>query len=322
MTKKAIITAVAAMSLVSSVLGAEVSTKESTPICINGSKLTQTAATGKAYVSNNRVMIPTRVVSENLGFNVVWDNGTKKATITEGDNTVVLTLNTKVAAVNGKSVTLDTMPAVTDDRIYVPIRFVSEALGSTVDYKDKTVYITTGTGVGGTVTIPSTPSNDSSTATGFVGVTNMVAGKEYLMPQIATNMNVQGNALEYVATHVSKGDTSAIVVKKGNLGDSTSGITIKAFGWDSAQKIYGAVEYTGNTEKNIRVIYFKGNTILGIESSYDIHTANNKKYFMFGDGLGKTPSRFASATHIGIAVSGSGEVLLLNNPTTTPILGC
>ncbi|MCG8538872.1 MAG: copper amine oxidase N-terminal domain-containing protein, partial [Clostridia bacterium] len=48
--------------------------------------------------------------------------------------------------VNGLTVTFDTKAVVTDkDRTMVPLRFVGEALGTKVDWRDLTVYITTET---------------------------------------------------------------------------------------------------------------------------------------------------------------------------------
>jgi hypothetical protein len=48
---------------------------------------------------------------------------------------VKLTLNSKQATVNGKAVTLDTAPIAIDGATYLPLRFVSESLGGSVDWE-------------------------------------------------------------------------------------------------------------------------------------------------------------------------------------------
>ena len=42
------------------------------------------------------------------------------------------------AIINNKVVNLDAPPEIKDGRTFVPIRFVSEALGATVDWNEKT----------------------------------------------------------------------------------------------------------------------------------------------------------------------------------------
>jgi len=51
--------------------------------------------------------------------------------------TIVLTIGSPVARVNGGSVTLDVAPFIKDSRTFVPLRFVSEQLGANVTYTTK-----------------------------------------------------------------------------------------------------------------------------------------------------------------------------------------
>jgi len=51
--------------------------------------------------------------------------------------TIVLTIGSPVATVNGGSVTLDVAPFIKDSRTFVPLRFVSEQLGTNVTYTTK-----------------------------------------------------------------------------------------------------------------------------------------------------------------------------------------
>lgn len=93
--------------------------------------------------SNNRVLIPVRFVSEELGAKVNWNKNTKTVTIVDNNNTVVLVVGEKKMKVNGVTKQLDTKAIIKNTRTFVPLRFVSEALGATVEWdsKGKSVYI-------------------------------------------------------------------------------------------------------------------------------------------------------------------------------------
>jgi len=281
---------------------------------VNNSIIHQTNALGQAYVvpSTNRTMVPTRLVSESLGFDVKWDNNTKTATVSNGTDTVILKLNQNTATVNGVTKTLDAPVESKNDRIYVPLRFVGEALGCTVDYNsaNKAVYITTG----GNVSKPSTPS------TGFVGIGNMVAGQEYKLDQLVTNRNEKYESLKVIIKKELRWDTNTIIVKKGTLGDSVTGLTVKSFGWDCEEPLGGAFEYTGSPAYDPRVIFFKGNEILRIEKCHSQYSKGGKTYYLFGDALNRTSKDMLDATHIGFAVPYQGEILIVQKQSSVPTL--
>lgn len=111
-------------------------------VVVNGKQVNFPDA--KPYMdANNRVLIPVRFVSEELGAKVEWEAKNKVVTITDSKNTVILKVGEKEITVNGTSKTLDTAAIMEQARTYVPIRFVSEALGAAVewDQNSKTVYI-------------------------------------------------------------------------------------------------------------------------------------------------------------------------------------
>lgn len=113
-------------------------------VVVNGEKVVFPDA--QPYMdSSKRILIPVRFVSEELGAKVDWDLANQKVTITDSSHTVVLIVGKKQITVNGKTKTLDTAASVKNSRTYVPIRFVSEALGATVEWdsKGKSVYINT-----------------------------------------------------------------------------------------------------------------------------------------------------------------------------------
>lgn len=81
-----------------------------------------------------RLLIPLRSVFSRLGAEVDWDGGNKRVTITQAAITVALTIDSPVAQVNGQRRALDGPPVLYQDRTYIPLRFVLEALGYPVHW--------------------------------------------------------------------------------------------------------------------------------------------------------------------------------------------
>lgn len=106
---------------------------------------------GRAYLdkNTNRVMVPIRYISENLGAQINFYQ--RKETNTSGiligaiDVLVELDINSTKAKLNlggeDSVVNLDSPAILYDGRTYVPIRFISETLGLNVDWKDDSVNI-------------------------------------------------------------------------------------------------------------------------------------------------------------------------------------
>jgi hypothetical protein len=85
-------------------------------------------------VRAGRVFVPLRGVFERLGASVVYSSGTINAT--EGDRVISLQIGSSQATVNGQPETLDVAPFIIGASTYVPLRFVSEALGASVSWDD------------------------------------------------------------------------------------------------------------------------------------------------------------------------------------------
>lgn len=95
-------------------------------------------------IIDGRTLVPLRVIFENLDAAVEWDDATQTVTGTKGRKTVKLTINDKIAFVDGEEKELDVPAMLINDRTMVPVRFIAESLGATVGWDDyaKTVNIT------------------------------------------------------------------------------------------------------------------------------------------------------------------------------------
>lgn len=87
---------------------------------------------------NSRTVIPVRAAFEKVGCEVQWLNDSKTAVITLGDMRVEIKQDTNSIIKNGKYIYSDTAAFNYRNRIYVPLRVISEALGGDVFYDDAT----------------------------------------------------------------------------------------------------------------------------------------------------------------------------------------
>lgn len=92
----------------------------------------------------NRTMVPTRVVGEELGFDVNWDEPTKTAVL-EKDNVVyrVTVGSDVVTSSKGDIIELDSPAIIAEGRTLLPLRAIAEMTGAKVDWDNstRTVYI-------------------------------------------------------------------------------------------------------------------------------------------------------------------------------------
>ncbi|MHA0855361.1 N-acetylmuramoyl-L-alanine amidase [Paenibacillus sp. CMAA1364] len=111
-------------------------------VYLNGKEL-EFATNVKMENINNNIMIPIRVVSENLGFEVLWQQKERTVTIKNKQSVIKLVVNQKTAYVDSKKATLSIAPILKNDTVMVPLRFVGEEMGLLVDWnnKTKTVYL-------------------------------------------------------------------------------------------------------------------------------------------------------------------------------------
>jgi copper amine oxidase-like protein len=79
-----------------------------------------------------RVFVPLRGVFEQLGASVVYQSGIINAT-GRGHN-ISLKIGSQQATVDGQQQNVDVAPFIIGASTYVPLRFVSQALGATVNY--------------------------------------------------------------------------------------------------------------------------------------------------------------------------------------------
>jgi Copper amine oxidase N-terminal domain len=100
-------------------------------IVVDGSQLRTDVP---ALVENDRVLVPLRGVFEQLGAAVSYDAGSQTASASLGSRSVRVTVGASTAYVNGKPYDLDVGAREFAGRVMIPLRFVAQSLGASVDY--------------------------------------------------------------------------------------------------------------------------------------------------------------------------------------------
>ena len=106
---------------------------KSPEVYVDGEKLTFDV---EPFIENDRTLVPLRGIFEKLGAIVSWDQDTTTvfAIRDRGDaqDSIVLQIDNPTAFVNSVATTLDVPAKVVNDRTFVPLRFVGEALNADV----------------------------------------------------------------------------------------------------------------------------------------------------------------------------------------------
>ena len=82
-------------------------------------------------IRNNRTMVPVRVIAEALGSKVSWNEATKEVTLLVDGKEIKMIINKIMEG-------YDVAPTIINDRTFVPIRFVANALGANITWDDAT----------------------------------------------------------------------------------------------------------------------------------------------------------------------------------------
>ncbi|MBR5011508.1 MAG: copper amine oxidase N-terminal domain-containing protein, partial [Clostridia bacterium] len=101
----------------------------STIAYINGEATTLDAA---PINRNNRTMLPVRFLANAFGVandGIKWDAATRTATLTNATTTIVVTIDAPTMTVNGETVALDAPAIIEQNRTYLPVRAIANALG-------------------------------------------------------------------------------------------------------------------------------------------------------------------------------------------------
>ncbi len=88
-------------------------------------------------LQDGRVLVPVRFIAEALGAVVQWNGVDRTAIITKGSRMIRLTADDPKGIIDGRAQMLDVPSKILFGRMMVPMRFVSESLGTPVEWDAK-----------------------------------------------------------------------------------------------------------------------------------------------------------------------------------------
>jgi hypothetical protein len=92
-------------------------------------------------IRQGTTLIEFRPVFEMLNLQVGWNHQTKTITGKNGNLSIKLKVNEKIAYVNGEKIDLSQAPKIVDGRTLVPLRFIAESSGKKVQWDGNTRMI-------------------------------------------------------------------------------------------------------------------------------------------------------------------------------------
>lgn len=193
---------------------------------------------------NSRTMVPLRAIFEALNAVVDWNGETKTVTAQKDDTAISLTINNPTMYVNGNAITLDSPACLVSDRTLVPVRAISEAFGTKVDWieNENTVSIITKE-----IPIEKITFNNSND-TVAVGESKDLSVSIY--PQNATNKTLNWTS----------SNSSIVTVDNGKINGITSGTaTIICASNDGVSAECEITVPAVETNDNVKPILYTGN---------------------------------------------------------------
>lgn len=100
-----------------------------------------------SFVYNNRAFVPMRFLGNALGVpdsNITWDDAAGSVTFPLDGTTVRLTVGSDILTMNNEKRTMDVVPLLKGDRVFLPARWVAEALGYEVKWDEASQAVLVG----------------------------------------------------------------------------------------------------------------------------------------------------------------------------------
>jgi hypothetical protein len=112
-------------------------------IIVNGTPRAIDASGATPVIIAGRTLLPIRAVVEAIGGTIAWNAATRTVTIAAGAVTMSLTIGNRMATVGGATLPIDpqnatVVPLIVGGRTMLPVRFVGEQLGGTVEWNAAT----------------------------------------------------------------------------------------------------------------------------------------------------------------------------------------
>jgi hypothetical protein len=107
---------------------------EGVEVAVSGRRL---SLPSPAYLLGDRAICQIRPLAEALGAEVSWDDSAQMVTFVRGIRTGRCQVGSEVGVVNGVGYLLNEPPMLVGDKVVAPVRFVAEAMGCRVEWRER-----------------------------------------------------------------------------------------------------------------------------------------------------------------------------------------
>ena len=128
---KKIISLVIVFVMLFSLAGVTVAQAAEVTVFVDGKQL---AFDQPPVIENGRTLVPVRLIAEKLGADVTWDDATRTATITKGNDVITMAIDNNIITKNGFEIEIDQPPVIRGSRTLIPARALAESLECKVDW--------------------------------------------------------------------------------------------------------------------------------------------------------------------------------------------
>lgn len=236
-------------------------------VIVNGS--TVTFPDGKPFAdAEGRVQVPISILAKSLGAKVSWNASTKTVQFTRGSTTVTMKVGQRQYSVNNAIKKMDTAATVSNGRVYAPAKYISNALGASVNWNNVTNTMTLSNDA---VTAGAGASAGTSTGTGVIpatGTTPLKIGSTSDLKQIAKDLSPYAVQLAALNGAYHAGDSAAVskfteFVNKNVSGEQNKQSAIQSY---SLRQVGQLASLSADQLKNV------GKAMSGFESLYGTST--------------------------------------------------
>ncbi len=204
-------------------------------LLVDGKDITELS---EPLIENDRTLVPLRFVSEEIGAEVIWDGDMRSVRVKKGDTDILFWIGSHLVDYgNGESFGIsDVAPKIINDRTYVPLRLIGNALGIGVDWdgSERTVIV---------------DSRKSSSVTPFFDIViennnpgGVIDGKTSI--KVSAPSSIRGDAAEIKLLLLERDTANGHIVARGNpLATSLEYLPRVE---DAGEKVIAVAFYDGN----------------------------------------------------------------------------
>ncbi|OPX84145.1 MAG: Beta propeller domain protein [Pelotomaculum sp. PtaB.Bin104] len=209
-----------------------------------------------SFIQDSRTYVPVRYLGRALGLgddSIIWDGVTQSVTFDPAGAAVRMTVGSKLLSVGGQERTMDVVPVLAGDRVFVPARWLAEAFGYEVDWDEQNWAVLVGPP--GNLPAPMSENSDLPVVGTYENLKNLLAsaqaqsGRSYGAGGTAGSQNA--TAAPEAAMDQGSSSKSANTARSTTGGSDYSQTNVQVEGVDEADivKTDGSYIYLVNKQR-------------------------------------------------------------------------